>query len=366
MSELEELVQINLTRGIGSVTYKRLIDMFGSNRAILNAGRQELERVPGVGPKLSQNIVDASRGDGVKKELEWAAKEKIEIIPHYSDDYPANLKSIYDPPLVLYVKGKIVDADIMALAVVGSRSCTYYGKVQAGKVSGSLARMGFTIISGMARGIDAAAHNRALKSGGRTIAVLGSGLCNVYPKDNQRLADKIVENGAVVSELPLSAPPDNRNFPSRNRIISGLSLGVVVVEAALRSGSLITAQWALEHGKEVFAVPGPVDSPQSRGVHRLIKDGAKLVEGVNDIVEELGPLSESLKTPDGVEFKDPRRLRLNGQEAKIFELLSSVPLGIDDIINATKLPASVVASTLMILEIKKAVKQLSGKRFVKT
>ena len=365
MTELEELVRINLTKGIGSVMYRSLLQRFGSNSAILNAEKEELKKVTGIGPKLAQNIMDASKSSCVDEEFNAAEKNNIKIVPYYSDDYPCNLKVIYDPPLILYIKGNVTESDIMSLAVVGSRSCSYYGQVQTDKISRALTQIGFTIVSGMARGIDTVAHNCALKAGGRTIAVLGCGLGYTYPKENMMLAEKIAENGAVISELPLSTPPDNRNFPPRNRIISGLSLGVVVIEAALRSGSLITAQWALEHGKEVFAVPGSIDSAQSKGTHKLIKEGAKLVESINDIVEELGPLSESLRNNNGVEVKDPRSLRLNGQEAKIFSILSSVPMGIDEIIGATRLPASVIASTLMILEIKKAVNQLSGKRFVK-
>lgn len=366
ISELSDLVRINMTKGIGSVTYKALSDRFGPAGSILNAGMHQLQSVPGVGPKLAQNIKDAANSVDVDREFRLAEKEGIKIVPYYSDAYPRNLKSIYDPPLILYIKGDIVDNDIMAMAVVGARGCTHYGKTQAERLSRSLSQIGFTIVSGMARGIDSVAHNGALKTNGRTIAVLGSGLCKIYPPENRKLSESISERGAVVSELPLSTPPDTRNFPPRNRIISGLSLGVVIVEAALKSGSLITAKWALEHGKEVFAVPGPVDSAYSKGTHRLIKEGAKLVESADDIIEELGPLSESLKTRNGVEVIDPRSLRLNGQEAKIFSSLSNFPLGIDDIISDTKLPASVVASTLTILEIKKAVKQLSGKRFVKT
>ena len=213
MTDLEELVQINLTKGIGSVTYKTLFKRFGSNNAILNASMEELKRVPGIGPKLAQSILNTSKNNDVSNEFKNAEKNDIKIVPYYSDDYPSNLKAIYDPPLVLYIKGKIIKDDVMALAVVGSRACTYYGKVQAEKISRSLAQIGFTIISGMARGIDTVAHDCVLKAGCRTIAVLGSGLGYIYPKDNQPLADRIVENGAVISELPLSTPPDNRNFP---------------------------------------------------------------------------------------------------------------------------------------------------------
>ena len=252
MTELEELVRINLTKGIGSVMYRSLLQQFGSNSAILNAGKVDLIKVAGIGPKLAQNIVDASKSSCVDEEFNAAEKNNIKIVPYYSDDYPCNLKVLYDPPLVLYIKGNVTESDIMSLAVVGSRSCSYYGQVQTDKISKALTQTGFTIVSGMARGIDTIAHKCALKAGGRTLAVLGCGLGHTYPKENLMLAEKIAENGAVISELPLSTPPDNRNFPPRNRIISGLSLGVIVIEAALRSGSLITAQWALEHGKEVF------------------------------------------------------------------------------------------------------------------
>ncbi len=366
MAELEKLIQLSMTKGLGSVTYQALIKYFGDNSSILSADKYALQRVSGVGPKLAENITNSAQNGNVERELEIAERSGIKIIPYYSDDYPQNLKAIYDPPLLLYIRGDIVETDIIAMAVVGSRGSSNYGKVQSERISCALSQIGFTIISGLARGIDSAAHRGALKAKGRTIAILGSGLGNIYPRENKDLAEKIVENGALISELPITTPPDTRNFPARNRIISGLSLGVLVVEAALKSGSLITAKWALEHGKEVFAMPGPVDSAYSRGTHRLIKDGAKLVEGTDDIIEELGTLSESLKTRNGVEVKDLRSLRLNGQEAKIYSVLSSFPLTIDEVIIASKLPASVVASTLMILEIKKAVKQLSGKRFVKT
>lgn len=365
MTELEELMQLNMVKGIGSITYKALIERFGSTRAILNASIYELEKTPGVGPKISQNIINSSKDIDLKKEFRLAEENDIRIVPYYSKDYPSNLKAIYDPPLILYIKGNIIESDIMALSIVGSRRSTYYGKTQAERLSKSLSQMGFCIISGMALGIDSVVHNSALKTGGRTIAVLGCGLGMVYPKENLELANRIAENGALISELPISTPPDNRNFPPRNRLISGLSLGVIIVEAALNSGSIITAKWALEQGKEVFAVPGPIDSVYSRGAHKLIKEGAKLIEGPDDIIEELGPLSKELTTRNGKEVKDLRGLRLNTHEEKIFSVLSSVPLNIDEITLFTKLPPSVVASTLMILEIKKLVKQLSGKRFVK-
>ncbi|MEK6764893.1 MAG: DNA-processing protein DprA, partial [Planctomycetota bacterium] len=240
-----------------------------------------------------------------------------------------------------------------------------YGMSQAERFAIQLAQAGFCVVSGMARGIDTSVHTGAIKGKGRTIAVLGCGLGSVYPRENKELAEKIASHGAVISELPMTTPPSNRNFPPRNRIISGLSLGVLVVESTLWSGSLITVKWALEQGKEVFAVPGNIDSNYSRGTNKLIKEGAKLVEDINDIVEELGPLAEAIYIKDNKKVEDIRSLALNSQENRIFSLLSSTPKAIDEITTESGLPVSNVSSILMILEVKRLVKQLSGKRFVK-
>jgi DNA processing protein len=365
MAELESLIQLNMTKGIGVITYNRLLECFGSPKTILQASKRELIEVAGIGPGLAERITQSSRDVDVETELNLAREMGVKIVPHTSDDYPRNLKSIYDPPIVLYIKGEIKETDAIALAIVGSRRSTYYGQSQAEKMSATLANMGFCIVSGLARGIDVAAHRGALKVKGRTIAVLGNGMCTIYPPEHREHAECIAENGALISELPMRTSPDGRNFPPRNRLISGLSLGVVVVEASMKSGSSITAQWALEQGKEVFAVPGNIDSPYSRGTHKLIKEGAKLVESVDDIIEELGPLAETLKTPEGQNIEDPRSLALNKQEKEIFAVLSSSPMSIDEITVVAGLPSSNVASTLMVLEIKKLVKQLAGKRFVK-
>lgn len=365
MVELEALIRLSMTKGVGAVTYKRLLEIFGSPEAILKASKRELVCVEGIGAELAERIAQSPREVDVEAEFDLASEMGVKIVPYTSDAYPRNLKSIYDPPLILYIKGEIRETDALALAMVGSRRSTYYGQTQAERMSASLANTGFCIVSGLARGIDAAAHRGALKAKGRTIAVLGNGLSTIYPSEHRELAEKIAENGALISELPLRTKPDGRNFPPRNRIISGLSLGVIVVEASLKSGSSITAQWALEQGKEVFALPGNIDSPYSRGTHKLIKEGAKLVECVDDILEELGPLAETLNSPDGENIEDPRSLALNGHEQKIFSVLSSNPMDIDEITEATGLLPSHVASTLMVLEIKKLVKQLAGKRFVK-
>ena len=366
MTEFEALLRLHMTRGIGTKTYQALIERFGSSEAILDAPRAELEAVQGIGPKLATAVIETARNIDIASEINLAKEKNVQIIPCTSDQYPKHLKTIYDPPLVLYVKGNILETDVIALAIVGARRCTYYGLSQAERFSRLLAQKGFCIVSGMARGIDAAAHRGAINSNGRTIAVLGCGLGVIYPRENIELAEQIPQHGAIVSELPMNTPPDFRNFPPRNRLISGLSLGVLVVESLLNSGSLITAQWALEQGKEVFAIPGNIDNIYSRGTHKLIKEGAKLVEDITDIIQELGPVAEILNTCDAPPTNDPRSLSLNSQEKKIFSLLSSSPKDIDEIIQLAGLPTSVVTSTLMILEIKKLVKQLSGKRFVKS
>jgi len=365
VTEFEAILRLSLTKGIGARTYKALVECFGSPEAIFNASRKDLEAVQGIGEKLSHAVTEEAKNVDISSEIKLAQEKNVQIIPYTSEQYPKYLKNIYDPPLVLYVKGSLLDTDAIAIAVVGARRCTYYGLSQAERFSRLLAQKGFCIVSGMARGIDSAAHRGAILSHGRTIAVLGCGLGTMYPQENIELAEKIAEHGAIISEFSMKTPPDYRNFPPRNRIISGLSLGVLVVESALNSGSLITAQWALEQGKEVFAIPGNIDSVYSRGSHKLIKEGAKLVEDINDIIQELGPIGETLNACDEPETKDTRSITLNSQEKKIFSLLSSSPIDIDEIIQTTGLPTSVVSSTLMILEIRKIVKQLSGKRFVK-
>ncbi|MDR4498313.1 MAG: DNA-processing protein DprA [Candidatus Scalindua sp.] len=364
-NDLEHILRLNMISGIGTITYRTLIEHFGSAKTILNSTKSKLESIPGIGPKIAERIVNGSKELDVDKEIRLAEKNDVEIVPISSEKYPLNLNAIYDPPLVLYIKGTIEKKDAIALAIVGSRRCSYYGQSQAVKISRQLAQIGLCIVSGMARGIDTNAHLGAINGKGRTIAVLGCGLSTVYPQENRELMGKIVSHGAVISELPMNTPPHSRNFPPRNRIISGLSLGVLVIESTLMSGSLITARWALEQGKEVFALPGNIDSNYSRGTNRLIKEGAKLVEEINDITEELGPLAETLHISDNKKIEDMRSLTLNAQENKIFSLLSSTPKNIDEITIESGIPVSNVTSILLILEVRKLVKQLSGNRFVK-
>lgn len=295
-----------------------------------------------------------------------STKNRIKSLSIRDKAYPANLRYIYDPPEILYVNGEIVREDSIAIAVVGSRRATYYGIKHAEKLGFELAARGITVISGLARGVDSAAHRGALKAKGRTIAVLGSGLNMIYPYENEKLANDIRQNGAVISEFPLEMQPLRQNFPRRNRIISGLSLGVVVVEAAKRSGALITADCAAEQGREVFALPGKIDSFTSYGTHSLIKQGAKLIESTEDIIEELEPLKVAQAQQSKSESKSKLALNLPDEEGKIYSCLSSDALPLDEIMEKVNLPYGRLLTSLLKLEYKKLVKELAGKQFVRT
>lgn len=303
----------------------------------------------------------------------------MELISYLDAGYPPALKQIYDPPLVLYVRGKILPRDALSIAVVGARNCSYYGKTQAGSFSGALAEMGFTIVSGLARGVDTAAHRGALEAGGRTLAVMGRGLAGVYPPENADLAERISANGALISELPLDLRPSRETFPRRNRLISGMSLGTLIVEGSRRSGSLITAHCALEQGREVFALPGKVDNVLAGGPNSLIKTaGAKLVESPRDVLEELGPVADDLvglrvgdtretggNGDSGSAMSDVRSAGLNSRERSVFERLSVDPQQLDALIERCGMPPAEVASILMVLEIRRLARRLPGQRYIR-
>ncbi|MEK7448428.1 MAG: DNA-processing protein DprA [Planctomycetota bacterium] len=373
INSLENMVTLNSAHYIGSVLYQRLVQRFGSLEKVFKASSSELQKVPGIGPKLAPEIIRVVQEKCGEQELALAQKSGVKIITCEDEQYPRNLKTIFDYPILIYVKGDLQPADFLAVALVGSRRASYYGLRQAERFAGALAQRGVCVVSGLARGIDTAAHSGALKiKNGRTIAVLGSGLNRIYPPENKKLAQRISESGALVSELPLNAPPDSRNFPVRNRIISGLSLGVVVVEAPVYSGALITADLALDQGREVFALPGKVDSSTSQGCHRLIKMGAKLVENVDDIIEEFGPYQSLFSpkpgdAPGPEENKQSRQMAgLDYREKIIWELLSpDESKNIEDIIEESKLPPALVSSTLLVMELKKIARQLPGKNFLR-
>jgi DNA processing protein len=315
--------------------------------------------VPGVGPKLTRKIADADQLD-IEGEIELCRQHDVEILIEAHATYPRLLREIHDPPGVLFVRGRLQPGDALAVGIVGTRHASQYGLRQAERLAGSLARAGLTIVSGLARGIDAAAHRGALAAGGRTIAVLASGVLNIYPPEHDRLAEEVMAQGALLSESPPTAQPLSGAFPQRNRLISGLSLGVIVVEAAERSGALITARHAMEQGREVFAVPGHVDSRTARGCHRLIRDGAKLVESADDVLEELGPLVEAAPRDDGTVVHHPAELQLNELEQKVLSAIGSEPTSIDRIVADSGLPVPRVLSTLSVLEMRRLVRRLSG------
>jgi DNA processing protein len=357
---LVDAVRLALVPGVGPRLRKALLEEFGTAGAVFAAAPADLRRVQGIGAQLARRIAVATDEIDAQAELDLCAANNIAILTDADAAYPRVLREIYDPPGILFVRGEIRPPDAIAIAIVGSRHATQYGLAQAERLAGSLARAGVTIISGLARGIDAAAHRGALAAGGRTLAILGSGLLNMYPPEHAELAAQVAAEGAVISEAPPRSPPIGGAFPQRNRIISGLSLGVLVVEASTSSGALITARHAMEQGREVFAVPGRVDSRVSRGCHRLIRDGAKLVETADDILEELGPLVAPTTSAQGEAVHHPAELLLNEVEQKILAAITSDPTTIDAVVAASGLPTPTVLSTLSVLEMRHLVRRLSG------
>jgi DNA processing protein len=347
-------------KGLGCAGFKKLAASFADPTEAFFASPAELARVEGLHRDVIEGLVNFSGWVEVDDELRRVRAAGIDIVRFTSPGYPARLRTIADPPPFLYIKGALVAEDERAVGIVGSRSASDYGRRVARDLARGLASLGFTVISGMARGIDGAAHESALRAGGRTIAVLGSGVERPYPPEHEELYHRISEHGAVVSELPVGTRPMAFNFPARNRLISGLSLGVVVVEATEKSGSLITAAMALEQGREVFAVPGEAGASRSRGAHRLIRQGAKLVETVDDIIEEIAP---QLARHGGAMTEAPARvLPPNAGEntRKVFALLQDNPLQVDQVIERSGLAAAQVLQILLDLELLGFVRQSPG------
>lgn len=385
MTDCEALIALNLIPDIGSQRLKNLLEAFGSAPKVFLNSENNLRRVDKIGANVAKQIASFPF-EKLKEELELCGKLGIKIITLIDDDYPRLLKDIYDPPLCLYVKGALDTQNSPSLGIVGSRRASYYGLSCAEKFAYSLAKLAVVVVSGMARGVDTYAHKGALKAGGLTYAVLGSGLNNIYPPENKDLYRDIAESGAVISEFPLNTPPIGRNFPCRNRIISGLSNGVIVVEAAKNSGALITADFALEQGREVFAIPGKVDSATSYGTNHLIKQGAKLIDSVEDIIEELGytRLPEENSRSKIGEPKEGRSVgvlekrsavkagiakesssALSEEERLVYGLIPEEGSYIDELIEGTGLATNRISSLLLGLEIRNIVKQLPGKKYMK-
>jgi len=357
---LADAMRLAMISGVGPRLRKALLAEFGSAAAVLAAAPADLRQVPGIGAELTRRIAVARTEIDVQAEMDRCAAEGISILAENMPEYPRSLREIHDPPGILFVRGEIRPTDALAVAIVGSRHATHYGLTMAERLAGSLARSGITVVSGLARGIDGAAHRGALAAGGRTLAVLGSGLANIYPPEHAELAAEVAKSGAVISEMPPDSPPVGGAFPQRNRIISGLSLGVLVVEASTNSGALITARHAMEQGREVYAVPGRIDNRLSRGCHRLIRDGAKLVETVDDILEELGPLVAPTQSGDGAIVHHPAELLLNEIEQQVLAKITGEPTTIDAVVIASGLPISQVLSTISVLEMRHIIRRISG------
>jgi DNA processing protein len=367
-NKLKYWLALRSVAGIGNIGFSALIDNFGSLEAVFSASAAELQMAAGITKKAAAGVAAFKDWDSVNKNLDLAENTGIHIVTYRDESYPAKLLEIYDRPPLLFVKGNLKKDDVN-ISLVGSRLASTYGKYTTERISRELALRGATIVSGLARGIDSAAHRGALAAQGRTIAVLGSGLDIIYPPENKKLFAAICEKGAVVSEFPLGTPPRACNFPARNRIISGMSYGVVVVEAGEKSGSLITARLALEQGREVFAVPGSIDWAGSRGTNKLIQQGAKLVENTDDILEEILPQLEKTTAPETSAIAGKEKCpaeennKLNSIDRQIIALLSNNRLHVDDLINTTGLAPGGVLSSLMKLELNGIIQQHPGKFF---
>lgn len=365
-------LRLQMTDEIGPVRFSKLVGRLGGVDAVLAASATTLCQADGIGSKTADAIARSRDSVDVAGEIERAERAGCRIICRDDADYPASLKHISDPPICLYVRGTIIPTDAVALAIVGSRRCSHYGLEQSFRFGERLAQAGFTIVSGLARGIDGQAHQGALRAGGRTLAILGNGLSTVYPPEHADLSERIVEQGALISELPVATTPDAKNFPGRNRIIVGLCLGVLIVEAGQRSGALISARLANEYNREVFAIPGRVDTPDtSAGTNGLIRDGgAKLVTCMEDILDELDAVGEVMgqdtaESTDAGAAPMSRSAMLSPEEQRVVEVVDSKPVAIEQIAQQVGLPAGRVSSLLMGLQLKGYIRQMPGQRYVR-
>jgi DNA processing protein len=364
--DILDRLRLNLTTGIGPRLQSLLLERFGSAAGVFRSSYDEKLTVPGLGKKLAQALSNSSL-DSAREERDLCRQHSIQLSVSGSAGYPAGLAEIPDPPPILYCRGHLEPGDNIAVAIVGSRHCTAYGMQQAERFARVLAGAGVTIVSGLARGIDAAAHRGALEARGRTIAVSATGLLQVYPPEHADLAERIAGQGAVVSESPLRRGATTRGiFPQRNRIISGLSLGVLIIEASRKSGALHTARHATEQGREVFALPGRVDSTASQGCLDLLKDGAILARHPDDILDGLGPLIAPVATSDDKIVHTPRELKLNDQERELLNLITIDPQHLDEILVKTSIEASRALATLTILEMKRLIRRLPGGQIIRS
>src|ERR1700704_3465085 len=364
MNSTEACIALNMVPQMGPVRLRKLLEVFGTPERALSAKRGELRSIDGIGHEVAEEIANWESTVDLGAELDRIRDFGAEVITAQSPTYPRQLRESHAPPIVLYVWGELSERDQHAIGVIGSRRTTHYGMESAKKLSYQLAYAGLTVISGLARGIDTSAHQGALAAKGRTVAVIGSGLSRLYPPENAALAEKIRSgNGAILSEFSMEIEPDRQTFPMRNRIISGWSHGILVVEAGLNSGALITVSQALEQGRSVYAVPGHINAPSAQGSNRLIQQGAKLVMSASDILDDLQVLlPETKPSPEAAVRPLPE---LSSDERRVYDAIDSSETPIDQIAAKSDLPSATVSSTLLRLELKHLVKQLPGKYFVK-
>lgn len=378
-------LRFHLVPDVGPVRMRKLLEHFGNPDAVFAASRAELTRVDGIGPKIAESILNHRDGAAAQKDIDRAAASGVRILCPLDADYPVPLKHITDPPTCLYVRGTLEPADAVAIAIVGTRKCSHYGREQALRFAELLARAGFTVISGLARGVDGHAHRGALNVGGRTIAVLGNGLPAIYPPEHEKLAEDISKSGAVMTESPMDAIPFTESFPRRNRIIAGLAIGTLIIEAGKQSGALITARLATEYNREVFALPGRVDQPElTAGVNKLIRDGgAKLVTSLDDILDELGSVGETMRTeaenalnrptsdtngqsvaPSAPPtYTPPRAAEPSATELRLLDIMAHDVFDSDQLAAQSGIVVHEVIAALTSLELKGRVTRLPGARF---
>lgn len=357
---LLDVLRLNLVPGIGPRTYQLLLERFETPSRILRATVSQLQEVQNVGPKVAMSIVTHGTEAAARQELARAQQAGVSLLVRGQAPYPNDLARIPDPPTLLYCLGSLLPADQLAVAIVGSRHCTAYGRQQANRLAQGLARAGITVVSGLARGIDAEAHRGALEAGGRTIAVCATGLGTVYPPEHVDLADAIQKQGCLLTESPMEQQPKSGLFPQRNRIISGISLGVVLIEAGRNSGALHTARHAMEQNRDVFAVPGRIDSEASFGCLDLIRDGATLIRGVDDVLNHLGPLVAPVQRTPTETVHRPAELQLSDQQRMILNLVPNEPIAVDEVMRIAGIESSRVLSTLTILEMKRLIRRMPG------
>lgn len=362
MTSQEALIALNMIEHVGPVRLRKLLEHYGDAAAILSASKGSLLQIHGIGDEVADAISNWEGAVDLTAELKRIQEFGCHVVTQQDEAYPESLRQIYDPPIVLYVKGQLTPKDKNAVALVGSRQMTAYGSESARKLAYQLAYVGVTVVSGGARGIDTAAHQGALAAKGRTVAVLGTGINIIFPAENAALFERIAENGAIITQFPFNRQADKQTFPIRNRIVAGMTLGTVVVEAHLTSGALITANFATEYGRQVFAVPGRIDSPRSKGCHELIKRGAKLCEGAEDVLSEFEYLFPGTNRSE----TDLPAITLSDTEQRIYDILAAEDeCSIDEVIRHSQLAPSTVSVALLSLEMKRLIRQLPGKCFVR-